>query len=417
MTEPPSPSRGLSLAVTLVAGVTFVTLAGLLVPWDWLPGGQLSKVAADDVFTVAEIERGEHVSGLLRLAGWGNLVLSVVVAALLGFTRLGSAVVGRLPGRWWVRTILAALLVTAIGRLATLPLAWSAQRVELSEGLSRQAWGSWVADQALGLGVSWTFATIALLMLVGLARRVPRTWPVWAALAAAGFTMLGSFTYPVVVEPLFNDFTPMARGELRSDILALAEREEVAVEDVLVADASRRTTRLNAYVSGFGSTRRVVVYDTLLTGLPREQVEIIVAHELAHAKHRDVLTGTMLGAVGAAFGVGLLALVIGGRRVLRQVDADGAGDPRLVPCLLGLALVGSLLASPVQSTVSRAVEARADRTSLETTGETETFVAMQKQLALRALADPTPPGWSQFWFGSHPTTLQRIGLARALETD
>jgi STE24 endopeptidase len=102
--------------------------------------------------------------------------------------------------------------------------------------------------------------------------------------------------------------------------------------------------------------------------------------------------------------------------VLRRTDVSGLGDARVVPLLLALSVVGSLLASPIQNTISRAIEARADRTSLEATRDPETFIAMQKQLALRSLADPTPPAWSQFWFGSHPTTLQRIGMAEAMSS-
>jgi STE24 endopeptidase len=189
----------------------------------------------------------------------------------------------------------------------------------------------------------------------------------------------------------------------------------VHIDDVLVADASRRTTTLNAYVSGFGSTRRVVVYDTLLTGLPQKETEMIVAHELGHAKHEDVLLGTVLGALGSAAGVGALALLLTRRRLLEHVQVDGLGDPHAVPLVLALAVVGSLLASPVQNTISRAIEARADRSALAATQDPETFIAMQKQLALRSLSDPTPPAWSQFWFGSHPTTLERIGLAKTFE--
>jgi STE24 endopeptidase len=274
-----------------------------------------------------------------------------------------------------------------------------------------------MADRGTSLAVTWAFTSVALLVVVLLARRAPRTWPLWGALAAASLAMLGSFVYPVVVEPLFNHFTPMKAGPLRSDILALAEKEHVQIDDVLVADASRRTTRLNAYVSGFGSTRRVVVYDTLLTGLPQPEIEMIVAHELGHARHDDVLVGTVLGALGSAAGIGLLGLLLTRRRLLARAQVHGLGDPRVVPLVLALAVVGSLLASPVQNTISRAIEARADRSALAATGDPATFIDMQKQLALRSLSDPTPPAWSQFWFGSHPTVLQRIGLARAMGRD
>jgi STE24 endopeptidase len=215
--------------------------------------------------------------------------------------------------------------------------------------------------------------------------------------------------YPVVVEPLFNSFEPLPNGSLRSSILRLADREGVRVEDVLVADASRRTTTLNAYVSGFGSTRRVVVYDNLVEGLPEDQALSVVAHELAHARHGDVVVGSALGAAGALAGVGLLALLVGAGPTRRRSMAD----PAVVPLVLALIAIGSLLASPVQNTISRQVETRADVDALRTTRDPEAFVAMQRQLALRSLADPTPPAWSQFWFGSHPTTLTRIAIARS----
>jgi len=171
-----------------------------------------------------------------------------------------------------------------------------------------------------------------------------------------------------------------------------------------VADASRRTTTLNAYVSGFGSSRRVVVYDNLVDGQSRiddREILSIVAHELGHARQDDVLTGSLLGAAGALLGVGLLGLLVGG----------GVADPRQVPRVLALMAIAALLASPVENGISRRIETRADVASLRATADPEAFAEVQKELALKSLADPTPYAWSQFWFGSHPTTLQRIALA------
>jgi STE24 endopeptidase len=218
--------------------------------------------------------------------------------------------------------------------------------------------------------------------------------------------------YPLLVEPLFNSFTPLPDGSLRTRILALAEKEGVHVDDVLVADASRRTTTLNAYVSGFGGTRRVVVYDTLVEDLPEDEALSVVAHELAHARHQDVVVGSVLGAAGALVGVGLLALVVGAvgrRRGVRMAD------PAVVPLVLALLAVGTLAASPLENAVSRRIETRADVDALRATHDPDAFVAMQVQLARRSLADPTPPHWSQLWFGSHPTALERIAIARQLD--
>jgi STE24 endopeptidase len=226
-----------------------------------------------------------------------------------------------------------------------------------------------------------------------------------------GLVMLGSFVYPVLVEPAFNHFTRLPDGALRTEILHLADVEGVHLDDVLVADASRRTTTLNAYVSGYGSTRRVVLYDTVLDDLPRDQVLAIVAHELGHAAHDDVLTGSVLAALGTMLGIGLLGLVL--PTSSRDGDGRGLRDPATVPRVLALVAIASLLSSPVNNGLSRLIETRADVDSLQATRDPGAFERMQKQLALHSLSDD-PPSFTQFWFGSHPTTLQRIAIARQL---
>ncbi len=411
MSDDRRPDLRVSLVVVAVTAVAFVVLAAVLVPWSWFPGGQVRAVSAESIFTPEQIDRAEEFSWLMRISGWGGLLVGLLVAFWLGLTTAGSRLVGRIPGPWVVKVVGGVGAVTLFGALSALPLAGRAHDLRRDAGLSNQPWSAWLYDQTISFLVAWAFTGIAILAVLALARRAPRTWPAWAAGAAATLAVLGSFVYPVLIEPLSNDFSSMPAGSLRTEIFTLADAEGVDIDDVLVADASRRTTTLNAYVSGFGSTRRVVVFDNVLNSLSDPEVAMIIAHELAHAKHRDVLLGTGLGAVGAAFGVGLLGLVLQRRGLLARAGASGADDPRVVPLILALAAAGALLASPIENTISRAVEARADRTSLEVTGDLSTFTAMQRQLALRSLSDPTPPRVSQFWFGSHPTVLQRVGLA------
>jgi STE24 endopeptidase len=156
----------------------------------------------------------------------------------------------------------------------------------------------------------------------------------------------------------------------------------------------------------------VVLYDNLVDDVPRDQTLSVVAHELAHAKHDDVRTGSLLGAAGAVFGVGLLALVLG---ALAARGRPAMRDPAVVPLVLALLAIGTLLSSPVQNTISRQIETRADVDALEVTHDAAAFEAVQRQLALRSLADPTPPRITQFWFGSHPIGLTRIAIARQLD--
>lgn len=406
-----SPDRRVAIAVTLAGGAAFVVLAAVLVPWHPVPGGTPDPVAASAVFNPEQVARGEAYARWSRVLSWSSLAVSLLVSCVLGFSRWGRRLVGRLPGWWWVRVVLAVALVVLVGRVCTLPFSVALRHRALDHGLSNQGWGGFAADVVRTEVVQIVALSLLVLVLVGSARRWRRAWPAVAGGLLAALVLLGSFAYPVLVEPLFNDFRSLDDGPLRTQVLALADHEGVPVDDVLVADASRRTTTLNAYVSGFGSTRRVVLYDNLVDDVPRAQALSVVAHELAHAKHDDVLSGSLLGAAGAAFGVGLLGLAVG---ALSRRGQPSMPDPAVVPLVLALLAIGTFLAQPVQNTVSRQVETRADVDALEVTRDPAAFEAVQRQLALRSLADPTPPAISQFWFGSHPTGLARIAIARQL---
>ena len=407
----PPPDRRVALVTTAIGGVAFLALALWLVPWSPVPGGTPDPAPASSVFTSAEIARGEDYARLARLWSWSSLAVSLVVACVLGFSRWGRRLVERLPGWWWVRVVLAVAAVELVGRLATLPFSVRLRRHAIDNGLSSQPWADYAGDVAKNTALTLVVSALLLVVLVGCARRWPRAWPAVAGGLLGALVLLASFVYPLVVEPLFNDFHSLPHGELRTAVLDLAEREGVPVDDVLVADASRRTTTLNAYVSGFGGTRRVVLYDNLVDDVPQDETLSVVAHELAHAEHDDVLTGSLLGAAGAVFGVGLLALLVGLARSTRM------REPTVVPLVLALVAVGTLLSAPVQNGISRQIETRADVDALEVTGDPAAFEAVQRQLAVRSLADPTPPALSQFWFGSHPLNLTRIAIARQLGAD
>nr|WP_246416040.1 M48 family metallopeptidase [Nocardioides luti] len=400
--------------------MAFVVLALWLVPWHPVPGGTPPPADPGSVFSAEQISRAEDFSRWARVWSWSSLVVSLLVAGFLGLSRTGRRWVERLRGPWWFRVVVAVAALALVGRVVTLPFAVLLRREQLQYGLSTQAWSGFARDQAVGQVVTIVSTSLGLLVVVACARRWPRAWPAVAGGLVAALVLVGSFVYPVLVEPLFNSFTPLPDGPLRTQILRLADEEGVHVDDVLVADASRRTTTLNAYVSGLGSTRRVVVYDNLVDDLPQDEALSVVAHELGHAREGDVVTGSVLGAVGGAFGIGLLALVVGAvggtGAAARPGERrrTGMADPAVVPLVLALVAFGTLLSSPVENAVSRQIETRADVDALEATHDPDAFIAMQRQLALRSLSDPTPPAWSQLWFGSHPTTLGRIAIAEQL---
>ena len=410
-------ARRAALVVAAVLGAAFVVVVAVRTPWTVLPTppGGATPVSADAGLPAEVVRRAETLAADLRPASLANLVLGLAVSALFGLTRLGSRLVGavaRPGGRRWPLSVLSGTVALLLaGRLATLPISAYGEVVRRRYGLSTRSWGLWLRDVAVNTAIDAGLTALALLALVALARRAPRTWWAWAAGGAAALVVAGSFLYPVLIEPAFNSFRSLPAGDLRTDVLELAEESGTPVEDVLVADASRRTTALNAYVSGFGSTRRVVLYDTLLEEVPDDEIESIVAHELGHVGTDDVLTGTLMGALGAAGAVALLGWLLSCAPLLRRAGAESAGDPRVVPLVLLLTAVGTLVATPVQNLVSRHVEARADLHALDLTGDAAAFIEMQRRLAETNVSDPSPPAPWQWFFGSHPTAAQRIALA------
>lgn len=426
-------------AGALAAGLVVAAIA--VTPWSpWTETVPAEAVVAPNAsldFTAREQATAQAYRTDVRPPAYLALVTGLAFTTAVGLTPLGARLVRRMPSPGWapvlVPGLLGGLLVLLAARLLTLPMSAWQESVRRDAGLSTRDWWGWAVDVARGFGVQATLALIAAIAVVLLARRWPTRWWMVAAPGAAGLVVVTSLAYPLVVEPAFNRFEPLRDERLSAGLVALAEREGVSVGDVLVADASRRTTTLNAYVSGLGPTKRVVLYDTLLDTAPVDEIEVVVAHELAHARENDVLRGTLLGAGGAALAVLLIALaaswspltsragltpILRGDGTLGPVEARTApsgaflGRAEAVPFVVALVTLLGFVGGPVEALVSRHIEARADAVALEITEDPDTFVRMQRTLALTALSDLDPPRLLHVWFASHPTAPERIAMAR-----
>jgi Zn-dependent protease with chaperone function len=396
--------------------VALVVVAAVRVPWSAPPAPRADQLAALRDLPADAVARGRAFHAALRPGSYTAALLGLVIALVLGLTPLGAwlvSTVGRpFGGNWVAEAVLGGFVLVALGEVITLPLAAWQETILRRYGLSTQSWAGWLADLGKSYAVGAVIGAVVLVGFFGVARLAPRTWWVYLAAGAAGLTVLLTFVFPVLVEPLFNRFTPMTPGPLRDNLVAMAARDGVPVRDVLVADASRRTTALNAYVSGLGPTRRIVVYDTLLTA-PPDEVEAVVAHELGHAKSGDVLTGTVLGALGAAAAVCGLFVLGSWAGLLRRAGVDAITDPRAIGLLLALTAVAGLVAGPAQNYVSRLVEARADGHALAVTHDPSTVERMEQRLATTNQADVDPPRWEYLMFATHPSVVERIAAARA----
>lgn len=361
----------------------------------------------EELFAEEEVERGRRYHAPLYVVLAADAALTFAVLLLLAFTRAGDALhalVGWAP--WWLRTPVFAALVLLVSTLVRLPLAWWSGYVhEHRWQLSTQTPRGWLADCARGYAVGATLTGGALLGLAAAVRAFPDAWPLVAAPAAALLVLLVGFLAPVVLEPLFNRFERLGDEELQAGLVALAARAGAPVREVLVADASRRTRKANAYVSGIGRTRRIVLHDTLLAEADRGAVHVVAAHELAHRRERHVAKATALGMASAALAVGGLALVLG----------DRPGDSRFVPHVLLLLGSLQLVGLPAFAFVSRRFERRADAISLELTRDPAAFERAFRALAAANVADLDPPRAVRLFLGSHPTIPERIAVARRFE--
>ena len=255
----------------------------------------------------------------------------------------------------------AAAISVATG-VAALPLAAVARERAKDVGLVTQDWAGYAADvvksQAIGAG----FAALGGAVLVFGMRRFGRRWWLPGAAVVVAFGAATTYAWPIVLDPLFNDFKRLPPGELRSDVLDLARRSGVDVGEVYEMDASRRTTAANAYVAGIGSTKRVVLYDTLVDDFEPAETRLVVAHELGHVHYRDVRNGLIWLAIVAPVGMWAAALL-----AERLAPRGGALGPRAVPAVaLSLAIVVPVV-TMVSNQLSRDVERRADAFSLELT--------------------------------------------------
>ncbi len=357
-----------------------------------------------DYFSPAEIERGKRYARPQR-------------ALSLAGTAVDLAAISRLvvkPPAWLSRAgarpvagggAAGALLAPGLS-LLTLPLVAISRRRAMAIGLDTQNWADWGRDLAKVQAISAVFGGGAGAAVVAATRRWPRTW--WAP-AAAGSVLFGAVLAalaPVVLAPIFNDFTPLAEGDTRRDVLDLAAAAGVKVGEVYSIDASRRTTAANAYVSGLGPTKRVVLFDTLLDRYSRDEVRMVVAHELGHVRYRDVPRNVAYAALiapAAALAVQRLSWALCSER----------GTPVTLP---SLALATALVTGPVGvigNRLSRALERRADQYSFELAGAPDAFVSFERTIALQNVADLKPPRWISKLMATHPPTDERIGAAVA----
>jgi STE24 endopeptidase len=366
-----------------------------------VPSGlHLPHVDAQRVFGSAFLRRSASFDRFLYIDG---LLASLTLLAVLAlYARRGQRLMRESAAGRVGTGMLLGMLGFALVWLAQVPFGLAAVWWERRHGISHQGYADALLESFLGLGGRFLFISLGLAVTMGLAGALRRSWWLAAAPLLAAVALLFTFLSPYLLAKTHALRDPV----LAADARALAASEGVAGTKVLVQKASRSLTAPNAEAVGLGSTRRVVLWDTLLDGrFSKREVGVVMAHEFGHIAHGHLLRGVGWLALFLVPATALVALLTRGR--------GGLARPEAVPVALFAFAVLQLLTLPLSTMVSRHEEAEADWSALRATHEPATARALFRRLAVTSLADPDPPAWSYVLYADHPTIAQRIALTEA----
>ncbi len=402
-----------------LAGLVAVSLAIFLlpVPPRAAPPPLAAVQTASDTVTPPVVTPAARRYSRIR---WGMYFLSTAY----GLAALGGVLASGLSAKMsrWVQPWRFSLLrlagyyaaLTAVLLLVKAPLTWySGYFLSHAYGLSSQSFGAWLGDLFKGVGVDLLTTIPILWGLYWLIQHSPRRWALWAWAALIPVIAFGIFAAPILVDPLFNKFTPLPPGRLHDQIEALAAKAGIPDAPILVADKSRQTHETNAYVTGIGSSARIVIWDTTLQRMPEDQIVAIVGHEMGHYVLKHIYWGFALSVGGLLVLLPLARLCYEAllRRFGSSWGISGPGDYAAVPALLLTVSLFSFFLAPVTNGVSREIEHQADAYGLSVTGNRPAMARAFVSLSEQNLSDPNPPAFIKFWLFTHPPLSERIDFA------
>lgn len=347
---------------------------------------------------------------------WGAAMLAVLVfSGVLPWSWQVVAHLGLPPvcaGALW---LVAVALILA---LPSLPLDWwGTFRLEARFGFNKSTPGLWLADKLKGALVALALGVPLLWLLLSLVGWAGRWWWLWGFAAVMAFQLLMIVLYPLLILPLFNKLTPLAEGELRTDLLALADRTGFRARTIEVMDGSKRSGHSNAFFTGFGRFRRIVLFDTLLNQLGRDELAAVLAHEIGHYRRGHI--PKMLALSAAFLAAGFCAIDWLMRSPWFLAGFGFPADAGAAPALLLVVLLGGLVTywlSPLLNALSRRHEYEADAFARAAVGGPAPLVGALRKLAEKNLSNLTPHPWFSTFHYSHPTLLERErALTRAAD--
>jgi STE24 endopeptidase len=391
-----------ALALAFLVAIYAVTVAVL---WrSSIPGDlRLPSLDAREYFGAAELEEARDYQRFVRV----NFILTqVALLVVLGLYAVFGPRFARESAAGRIGTgMLLGMIGLAFLWLAQLPFGLAQLWWERRHGISHMGYGRWVLENWLGLGGAFLFICLAILIVMALAAPLRQWWWLAGAPAFVGLALLFAFLFPYLIPGVHpvRDQALLAGAE---DLAAKQGLEDVRVEK---QDVRELTSAPNAEAVGLGPSQRVILWDTLLDGrFEKDEVRVVLAHEIAHLSRNHIWKSVAWYALFALPGAYLIA------RTTRR--RGGVYAPAAIPLALFVLVVLELFALPLQNVVIRHLEAEADWVALETAREPQAAERLFVRLGTTSLSDPSPPTWSYLLTQTHPTLIQRIAMAEAWKT-
>jgi STE24 endopeptidase len=345
-----------------------------------------------------------------------GVMLIVLFGGVLPFTdRLSKDLAGRFLPVPYGDGILFCFIVGLVFSLASLPTdLYATFRLEARFGFNKTTWKVYFADKLKGLVLGILIGGPFLFIILWLMDAAGSLWWIWAFVFIAGFQLLMVVLYPTLIAPLFNKFEPLPEGEFRDRILALAEKVGFRTSGIYSMDGSKRSGHSNAYFTGIGKAKRIVLFDTLIEQMTMDQGMAVLAHEMGHYKMKHIRRMLIVQAVFLFIGLYVLSLVL-------DYEPLFAAFGLQTPSNHGGLVLFSLLTGPVtfylgplMNLLSRKHEYEADRFAVETLHKSTPMEEALVNLTVKNLSNLTPHPWYSAYHYSHPTPTERIGAIRAL---
>lgn len=412
-----APTRRLlvfwTLLLTLSLGLVFLLLFATLEP-------RPLDAEALRYFPAEMLERGRRFSQEAQVAGSLRYVANVGLLLALCFHPRGvrwlTGLEGLGRGRFWLALTAVGAGVSLLTALVELPFAFYLGYVhEHAYGLSRLTAAQWLGDHAIDVLLDTAVSLLLWLPLYALIRRFPRGWWLPASLLSAAFGALLALIHPLVFLPLSGELADVTDPQVLGMVERLADRAGVEVEQVRELRVSEKSSRLNALVTGLGPTKQVVLYNTLLDRMTPAEVEVVLAHELAHAAYGDILRGWALQAAIGTLGFALAAWLLQEMRHVVPLSLPAPHAARGLALLILFLSLFDTVTGPIHQAASRQMEVRADAFALAVTQNPRAMVSSFQKLAHANPRDVSPPDLVVWLSHSHPPILDRIRRALAAQ--